>query len=83
MDIITEVLKRVFNEVKDEVTEVSRVGIAIYLSIAFVVTLILPWFVPAIAVVLFWAWLFYDHYESVVVIETEDHEEKVDTEDNK
>lgn len=68
-DIITAIFTRVFNEVKQEFLETTRMGILLALTVAFVATVIIPWWVTLPVLVAGWIVIIKDHYDNVMVWE--------------
>lgn len=63
MDIIIEVLKRIGRDVKHEIRETTYRGIVIALTAVLFVTLIVPTWVLAIAVLAGWGLIIKDNYD--------------------
>lgn len=76
MDIIIEVLKRVGRDVKHEIRETTYRGIVIALTAVLFVTLIVPTWVLAIAVLVGWGLIIKDNYDEFLEWATDAPEEE-------
>lgn len=76
MDIITEVLKRVYQDVKDELLLTSFIGIVIALTVVLLVSVVLPTWVLGLSVLVGWGLIFKANYDDFVDWATDEPEQE-------